>query len=181
MLYLMLIVSFIFAYFSPIVFNGYVSHTELKVLSYIFIIGSLLANIFTHSVFYYNQCENLEKLNEIRADKKTYKKRSEVFLAQLRNLLVEVYPQHEKDIFDKINNQTATTVFTIYPEIKSNETINHYVKQLVDIGDKTYHCDLKMNEIIKNLEFRKRISRIWIYSGFLPTEVKKKNYEEFYE
>ena len=182
MLYLLMLASWVFLYLMSTLTYSSENIRDLSMgLSWVLFVGINLTSIITHFVLYTNQCEELENLNRIKSDKRIFKERAEAFLAQIRNLLVEVYPQHEKDIFTKITSQTATTILSVYPEIKSNETIIHYIDKLIDFDGKSYDCDLYMNKKIENIEVRKRIAKLWVYSGFIPTTVENKDYRKFYE
>jgi hypothetical protein len=57
----------------------------------------------------------------------------------------------------------------------------HYVKQLIEFDDKAFQCDLAMNDTIKEIEVRKRVSKLWMYSGFIPIAPTPKDYQKFYE
>jgi hypothetical protein len=174
--------SWAFVYFiSGINFVNYNIKEFCTMISWLLFIGINVASIITHFVVYTNQCKDLEKLNQIKSDKRIFKERANLFLGQIRNLLVEVYPLHEKEIFTKITTQTASTIFSVYPDIKSNDTIMHYVKQLIEFDDKAYQCDLAMNDTIKDIKVRKRVSKLWMYSGFIPIAPTPKDYQKFYE
>ena len=182
MTYVLMVISWAFLYlFST--FNFVYPHTKefLTTMSWLFLLAVNFASILTHFNIYINQCNDLEDLNKVKSDKKIYKERAEAFLGQIKNLLVEVYPQHEKDIYAKITSQTASTIFSVYPDIKSNATITNYVKELIEFDGKSYSCDLEMNHTIKRIEVRKRTSKLWVHPVFVPTAVDHKIYQKFYE
>ena len=183
MLYLVMITSWVSLYSVLNINFGSQQHAGEFLISicWVFFAGANIGSIITHFSLYINQCKDLENLNKIKSDKRIFKERANMFLAQIKNLLVEVYPSYEKDIFTKITTQSASTILSVYPDIKSNQTITDYINRLIEFDDKAYQCDLEMNDTINNIEVRKRISKLWVYSGFVPITSHSKDYQKFYE
>ena len=160
---------------------GNYGHGDKIAFSYILAVLTSIVFTIVHAVFYYNQCSDIEELNKIKADRKVYSKMADNILEQIKNVLIQTYPDYEKSIFEKITQQTAPQIFIMYPEIKANETIMQYVNRLTGYIEKVYNRDIESNRIIKSLEMRKRIGKVWISSKCIPEFETTKDYSKLYE
>lgn len=111
---------------------------------------------------YWMQCDNIEELQEMKADKEVFKRQCADLLAEVKLYLLEKFPAHELQIFDKISNNTAQFLAIEYPELKTNETFMSAVNKIVSAKGEIYKLERRMNGKIKEIKARKR--SIWLTS-----------------
>ena len=120
-----------------------------------------------------NQCVNwqhhiddIESLEVIHEETDIYKKRSDNIKAQVAEVLVDKYTEHESGIFDKISGDGIGIYLVKYPELHSHETFSKYADILIDLEDKIYAMELKEVSLRKDISIRER--SILILPWFLP-------------
>ena len=88
-------------------------------------------------------------------------------LPEIRKILVEQYPQHEKDIFQLITAHDIQWLWTRYPEMRAAETMQNYVNQLNAYTQWWQEQRQKQLELIAKTESRKNTP--WAIKSIVPT------------
>lgn len=126
----------------------------------------LLISIITTMVNYSDQIRDVEELKKLNKYEQIYSLKSEVLAEKFANYLSEIYPQHEKDIYNKITPQEIDLYLVKYPELKASETIILLIEQIRTLQDDYYTQVLKKAEVIKTMLFRQK--NPWIYYFLIP-------------
>ena len=111
---------------------------------------------------YWMQCDNLEELEELKADKKVYQRQCTDLLAEIKLYLIDKFPTHELNVFDKITQNTAQFLAIDYPELKADETFLKAVNSITGYKGKVYEIERRINGKVKEIKARKR--SIWLTS-----------------
>lgn len=109
--------------------------------------------------------ENIKKFQQIEA---IYQAKAEVLTAEFVKHLAETYPEHEKDIYDKISPDKVYLYFVKYPELRASETLVALVDRINKLQSDVYEQQINVAELLKNTRFRPR--NPWIFSFMVPTE-----------
>lgn len=116
-------------------------------------LGALLA---VSGVIYCQQISKLEAIKTCDGIKIVYKAKAEALTAEFTKLLAETYPQHEKDIFNKITPEKVAVFMVKYPEIKANETIKELVAQINKLQSDIYDQDVQKERLLQNVRVNLR-------------------------
>ena len=111
--------------------------------------------------------ENLVKISQFQ---EIYQKRAEALTAQFVHYLAEVYPQHEKDIFDKIKPENIDVYLAKYPEVKSSETIIQLATQIKSLQDDYYSQQLERATTLLDMRYRPKSP--WIFQRVMPKDIE---------
>lgn len=110
---------------------------------------------------FYKQAEDIEQITEQRQNRKVYVKRANEYIDEFKLYLAEIYPKHEKELFELMKPENVTAFMIKYPEIKTNETIAMLVNTINKLKNSYYACDTKINELSRQLRVRKRTILLW--------------------
>jgi hypothetical protein len=110
-----------------------------------------------------NDFENLKKLDKY---KQIYLFKSEILTKKFENYLLKVYPQHEKDIFNKVKPQDIDIYFVRYPELKASETIKLLVGEVRTLQNDYYAQSLLEADIVRRITYRSKSP--WLYYFLIP-------------
>lgn len=141
----------------------------LAFLSFVACAAIVIASATVTLVSSSNQTWDNEKLIQLSQSKKIYQERAENLTKQFVNYLAEVYPNHEKDIYEKICPDNVDVYLAKYPELKSSETIIALVKQIRELNDDTYRQDLERAEVLCKMRFRPK--NPWVIQWFMPKDI----------
>lgn len=147
---------------------GVVKKSEMQFLGFIFFTVTIFISIVATTNLYLSQIEDIESLNVIDEEIGIYEQRSDNIKFQIREVLVDKYPEHEKDIMNSLSGNDASIYFVKYPELHTHETFKQYTEILVSLDTKIYDQKLKKVDLKKNISERRR--NPWIIGQILPTE-----------
>lgn len=105
---------------------------------------------------FYVQTKAVETVLEQQQNRKIYVRRAKEYIDEFKVYLAETYPKYEKELFKVIKPENVTAFMIKYPEIKANETIVKLVNTISRLKDSYYECDVKVNELNKEIRLRKR-------------------------
>ena len=142
--------------------KGFVSdpdfHTALVAFQFIFL------GIFTINfvIFFFNQLngheEFIKQINGIRSSKKKLsiiQEKFDTLKKYYEETLMKLYPDHEKEIFEKIVNsrpKDLSVLLEAYPELKSSVVINDLFENIKKELDELYHKKDKIEDKIQDLK-----------------------------
>lgn len=117
---------------------------------------------------YYDQIDNIESLQQIDQEIVILEKRSETLLPEFRRYLVELYPEYEKNVYDKISPENISIYLVKYPELKTIEGVKLLVEKINQIKDSIYQKEIEKTKVEKDIRVRGRNKLI--LTGILPKE-----------
>lgn len=136
-------------------------------------IASIIAIVMSAVLFganvsaYYNQIDALETIREYEDKQEILTEKSEALIQEFEVYLTEQYPDHEKEIFDKISPDEVLLYFAKYPELRASETISKHVDEVKALRSAVY--DQRENIAHAEKEIRVRKRNPWILTWLLPT------------
>ncbi len=84
---------------------------------------------------------------------------------EFAGLLVEKYPEHEKEIFAKISPTEVEYFWINYPEIQASQGAQELVEQIGKLTSACYDNRIKLEDIYKRMRYRK--TSPWILNVFV--------------
>jgi uncharacterized membrane protein len=130
---------------------------------------ALVVSVFHTLVTYSAQKYDNEDLIRIQQQTDIYQKRADVLTKQFAHYLADVYPQHEKGIFDKIKPGEVDIYLVKYPELKSSETITQLIKEIRSLQDDYYSQQLERAQILRNMRYRTKSP--WVFQFAMPKDI----------
>lgn len=132
------------------------------------IIGSFLLalSIVVTMEGYSNQIKGAEELKKLDKYEQIYLSKSEVLTKKFASYLLEIYPNHEKDIYNKIKPQEIDIYLVKYPELKASETIKLLVEQVRTLQNDYYAQGLLKADLVRDMMFRSK--NPWLYYFLIP-------------
>jgi hypothetical protein len=119
---------------------------------------SCYKNLNAKDIAAYRQIDNLIAQRESAMEKN---------LPEIRKILVDLYPQHERDIFKFVSARDANWLWERYPEMRAAETMQNYVRQLNEYTTWWQSQREIQLGLVANIEARKNTS--WAVTSFVPT------------
>ncbi len=129
-------------------------------LSFLIIAGivSLIANS--------NQIYDGKNIAKITQFETVYQKRADNLTGKFAHYLAEVYPDHEKDIFNKVKPGDVDIYLAKYPELQASKTITELVGQIRSLNDDVYKQQLARAETLRDMSYR--LANPWLIRRFIP-------------
>ena len=131
-------------------------------LGMVFVTIGLLVSLYTYSV----QVGYAVDLDKITQFEKTYQARADNLTKQFASYLAGVYPQHEKEIFSRIEPGKLDIYLVKYPELQASKTIMVLVDQERSLQDDIYKQQITRAETIRNMRYNVRSP--WVYQWIMP-------------
>jgi hypothetical protein len=107
-----------------------------------------------------------EEVAKIEQFENIYKNRAENLTKQFAHYLAELYPEQEKNIFEKISPKDLDVYLVKYPNLRSSETIVALVKQIRSLEDDYYGQKILKAERLKEMRFRTK--NPWVMQWMMP-------------
>ena len=126
----------------------------------------LVASFIFQLVNYSHQIRDGEELIKIEKFEEIYQNKSDVLVDKFAYYLANVYPEHEKNIFESISPGTIDIYLVKYPELKSSETIMLLVSEIKILQNDYYNQQLERAEVVRTMSYRKKSP--WIIQMFMP-------------
>jgi hypothetical protein len=161
MLYILALIAYfslaVASYFAP-------AHAAEGFIIGAFIIGGtfLIIGIVCQLIKYYIQAEGFEEIKELNKDKDSYEREAEHLIQEFKLYLADIYPQHEKMIFENIKPENVTAYMIKYPDIKTNETLVKLCNEIARFVGRAYGCERRI--FAKEREIAVRQRTIWLTS-----------------
>lgn len=136
---------------------------------FVFLLFSVLASIIAlaaNACIYFEQVTRIESIEESKAREDIYKEKAEVLTGEFKVWLGEKYPDIEKGIFKNLMPVNISMVATVFPEIKSSETIMNLVSRINEMQNKIYSEKLTIEKYKKGIRITKR--NPWIIRRMIP-------------
>ena len=131
-------------------------------LGIIMLMISVLITMFSYSF----QISNVEELKKLNKYEQIYLSKSEILTKKFEKYLLEIYPQHEKDIYNKIKPQDIDIYLVKYPELMASETIKLLVNQVRTLQNDYYAQSLLKADVVKRMIYNTK--NPWIYYFLIP-------------
>lgn len=128
----------------------------------------ILVAFIVSGVEWMNQVSDFENIKKFRQIEAIYQAKAEMLTTEFVKHLAEIYPEHEKDIYDKISPDKVDLYFAKYPELRASETLVALVDRINNLQSDVYDQQINVAESFKNIRFRPR--NPWIFSFMIPTE-----------
>ena len=140
-----------------------------KNVSWVVIIVSMIilaAGFVFQLANYSKQISDGEELVKIGKFEDIYQKKADALTKQFAYYLVDIYPDHEKAIFENISPEGIDIYLVKYPELKASETIVHLVSEIKMLQNDYYSQQLAREEVIRVMSYRTKSP--WIIQWFMP-------------
>jgi hypothetical protein len=130
----------------------------------------LTITFISSMVAYSDQLSDIEDLQKIDKTRAILQDKSNVLTTQFAKYLAELYPNQEKDIFNKISPKDVSIYLVKYPEIKSADTIIKLVDQINQLQSSVYAQDIQKQELLKDMRYRQ--VNPWIFHSWVKPYVE---------
>ena len=138
----------------------------MSLLAFIAIIVIIMVNFGEYSTHLANE----EKLIEYNRVEQIYVDREKKLSAEFSLMLLQAYPEHEKEIFEAISISSLDIYLVKYPEIRASETMVHLAGQIRELNDEVYKIQLYREDTERRMRFRQK--NPWIFHQFIPKIVE---------
>ena len=109
--------------------------------------------------------ENVKKFQKIEA---IYQKKANALTVEFAKHLAQTYPEHEKNIYEKISPDKVVMYFAKYPELRTSDTLVALVDHINKLQTDVYNQQIKTEEALKNTRYRLR--NPWYLTFMIPSE-----------
>jgi len=134
-------------------------------LSVISLIPLILAILLTFGS-YSGQISDAEDIIKFERLEEVYEDRAEALTQQFASYLSDIYPEHERNIFETIEPEGIDIYLVKYPDLKASETILELVAQIRSMQDDRYGQQIARENTMKSMRYRTR--NPWIFNSFIP-------------
>lgn len=174
---LLLILALISLIFSAICFWRYRWHlkrdntTDYNVGMKIFIIIAIIIfgiSYIVTGIAYVMQVSDFEDIKKFQKVEKIYQVKAKKLTAEFAKYLAQMYPEHEKNIYEKIIPDKVDLYLIKYPELRTSETLLTLVAESNKLQCAIYDQQIAVEEFFKNT--RLRLRNPWLVTSMLPTE-----------
>lgn len=118
-----------------------------------FFIINIVVFILISLITYSTNAYKIEDLQKVKTYETILAEKADVLTGQFTNYLVEIYPNLEKSIFEKISPQNVSIYLVKYPELRSSETIRKLVDEISKLQDAVYQQKLDAAAIQRDINF----------------------------
>jgi len=115
-----------------------------------------------------NQKIDLLEVEKLKEKKEILTIRANVLMAEFKQVLIDDYPEFEKEIFNNMSPDVQLLLVT-YPEIKNNLIASNYVEKIQEFLDDVYKKDLEIVNVNRDIKWR--FINPWIFNSFMPTSI----------
>ncbi|MDA3840329.1 MAG: hypothetical protein PF572_04530 [Patescibacteria group bacterium] len=130
------------------------------------IVGAI--GFITTGIAYVSQVDDFEDVKKFQKVESIYQAKAKTLTAEFVKYLAQVYPEHEKNMYDNISPEKVDLYFVKYPEIRSSETLTTLVAQINKLQSDIYDQQIAVEQALKNT--RSRLRNPWLLAFMLPTE-----------
>lgn len=113
-----------------------------------------------------NQRHDKEELIKIDQVEQIYEKRADEYIQEFAHYLAELYPNFEKEIFDKIKPENIDMYMVKFPEVKTQEGVLELVKQIRLLNDDRFNQQIDRSETLRDMRYRKESP--WVFQFVMP-------------
>jgi len=114
------------------------------------------------------QISDFEDIKKYKNIEVIYKNKAEALTAEFAKHLAESYPEHEKNIYEKISPDKVYLYFAKYPELKASETLVALVERINKLQTDVYDQQINVEFMLKNTRYRLR--NPWLFTFMIPYE-----------
>ena len=130
--------------------------------AFILLVSGTVFNLNTYS----EQIGKSVELDKINSFEQTHQVRSDNLTKEFAHYLAGVYPDHEKDIFSKIEPGKLDVYLVKYPELQASKTIVELVQQVRSLQDDIYKQRLERAQTIRDMRYNVRSP--WVLQWMMP-------------
>jgi len=134
----------------------------LTFVAILIFVAGFITSLFVHS----NQIWMNVELTKIDSFEQTYQVRSDNLTKEFAHYLAQTYPDHEKDIFSKIEPGKVDVYLVKYPELQASKTIVELVNQIRSLQDDIYKQRLDRAEKVRDMQYNVRSP--WVFQWMMP-------------
>jgi len=131
------------------------------------IIAGLIGFLVT-GIKYVSQVDDFENIKKFQKVEKIYQAKATALTSEFAKYLAQTYPEHERDIYDKISPEKVDLYFVKYPELRASETMVTLVAQINKLQSDVYNQQIAVEQAKKDI--RSRLRNPWLFTSMLPTE-----------
>ena len=128
----------------------------------------VMIGFIVSSLAWSSQINDFEDIERYRNVEDIYQTKAEVLTTEFAKYLAENYPEHERDIYDKISPDKVNLYFAKYPELRASETLVILVDRINQLQTDVYDQQISVEQILKNTRFRLR--NPWFFTFMIPSE-----------
>jgi len=136
-------------------------------LSFIAVIVVILGFVISGAMWaaQIDDFENIKKYKRVEA---IYQAKAGALTAEFTGHLAKTYPEHEKEIYDKISPDRVSMYFAKYPELRTSETLVALVEHINKLQADVYDQQINVEQALQRTRFRLR--NPWFFTFMIPTE-----------
>lgn len=152
--------------------DGYGGYDNYNLASWIYsiLVGlSLVIIMINNLVQISDQKKRFVTIHMLENQKEIYVERADTLLSDMKNILIEEYPQYEKEIFGDMTPKDLQMLFIKYPDVKNALVSMNYTDKLQNLKDDIYSKEIEIERVKKEINFR--YINPWIFGQLLPTKV----------
>lgn len=123
-------------------------------------------SLLTTAVAYSDQISDSENITKFERLEKIYEVRADALSQQFATYLADIYPEHERNIFESIKPEGIDIYLVKYPDLRASETIIELITQIRSLQDDRYAQQIEREKVLKIMRFRKR--NPWIFNFVIP-------------
>lgn len=131
-------------------------------------VALVIIGFLVSSIEWAEQISDFEDVKKFQKVEAIYQSKAEVLTAEFAKHLAETYPEHEKNIYDKISPDKVSMYFAKYPELRTSDTLVALVEHINKLQSDVYDQQIKAEQMLKNIRFRLR--NPWFYTFMIPSE-----------
>ena len=141
---------------------------DTTIVCVILAIACIVAAFIASGMAWTVQLSDFENVKKFRKIEAIYQTKAEMLTTEFVKHLAETYPEHEKEIYDKISPDNVYLYFVKYPELRSSETIVALVDRINKLQSDVYEQQIKAEETLQKIRFRPK--NPWLLRFMIPRE-----------
>lgn len=108
------------------------------------------------SIAYVSQVSDQESLVQLQQQQAVYTRKATNLTAEFKSYLAVKYPDYEKSVIGGISRKNVGSIITLYPNLRTADTIMLLVNQIRDLNNSIYEQEIDAAKIAKDIRTRKR-------------------------
>lgn len=143
------------------------NYTNAKIVYKVATIATLLIVLVVNLVTISDQKADILEVKMLQNQKEILSQRADTLVAELQEVLIQNYPEYEKEIFGNMSPEDLKMLFVKYPDVKNALVSMNYTEKLQNFIDDIYRKDLEIEKVMKDINYR--YVNPWIFNSWMPT------------
>ncbi len=133
----------------------------MLIIALVPVIVSIIATFGAYS----SQISDAENIAKFERLEEVYEARANALTEQFASYLADLYPEHERNVFESISPEGIDIYLVKYPNLKASETILELIAQIRSMQDDRYAQQVSRENTLKDMRYRMR--NPWIFNSFI--------------